>query len=270
MDAAMQEPFPSLTHLRLTGPKDQDERAPLLPRSLLGGGTLRLQEVYLRGISYPALPKLLLSASDLVHLHFIDIPPNCYVSAEAMVTGLTRLTRLESLAIQYRSPVLLPVQRLPAPATPTVCLPALTFFAFKGFCEYLEDLVAQVDAPRVENFNIEYFSQPVYQVPQLSRFLCRSKYLKPPQLSTAQIRFLPWVHLVFVGSEEAQSGDSEYGGRIINLKFLILSSGMVRGVLHSVQILQQISASLSNVSELCVIGSAPPSDEPPFGGSLYV
>ena len=35
MDAAMQKPFPALTHLQLTAPEDQDQRAPVLPGSLL-------------------------------------------------------------------------------------------------------------------------------------------------------------------------------------------------------------------------------------------
>ncbi|KAI9451452.1 hypothetical protein BJY52DRAFT_1352066 [Lactarius psammicola] len=264
MDAAMHQPFPSLTHLRLTGPKDQDERAPVLPRSLLGGGTLRLQEVYLRGISYPGLPKFLSSASDLVRLEFVDIPWSCQISPETMATGLAGLNRLKTLSIEFRSPIPPPGQRLPAPATPVVCLPALSVFTFRGFCEYLEDLVAQIDAPRVETFAIEYFSEPVYQLSQLSRFLGRSEYLKAPQLSSAEVRFIPWVHLVFIGYLETQGSSS-----ILNLRFSIKSSGMVRGVLHSVQVLQQISASLSNVVELSLIGPAPPSDEPPFGGSLY-
>ena len=44
---------------------------------------------------------------------------------------------------------------------------------------------------------------------------------------------------------------------------------MVRGILHSVQLCQQISASISNNTELYLIGPSPPSSEPPFGGSLY-
>ncbi|KAH9165699.1 hypothetical protein EDB89DRAFT_2008119 [Lactarius sanguifluus] len=258
IDAAMRQSFPILTHLWLAGQKDRGERALMLPLSLLGGGTLRLEEVYLQDISYPALPKLLLSANDLVHLHFTEIPPTCYISPEAMVTGLAGLTRLETLGIGFRSPVLLAEQRLTPPATPTVCLPALSSFMFTGFCEYLEDLVAQINAPRVDHFAIEYFSQPVYQVPQLSRFLSRSEYLKPPGLSTVQVRFIPWVNIWVVGSEEAQAGAG--GQKVLNLTFLIRCSGMVRGVLHTVQILQHISASLSN---------SPPSDQPPVAGSLY-
>jgi hypothetical protein len=262
MDAAMQKPFPDLTHLWLTGPEDEDKHAPVLPGSLLGGGTLRLVELYLRGISFPALPKLLLSASELVHLHFLEIPPTCYITPEAMVTGLAGLTRLKTLMIEFRYTTILLAsqrdQRIPAPATPAVSLPALDRFGFKGFCEYLEDLVAQIDAPRVTSINIHYFSQAVYQVPQLSQFLRRSHVMP----SVAQVRFVPWVDIW-------SSSDGKDGSRPVSLTFLIGTSGMVRGILHSVQVLQQISASLSNIVDLNFTGPAPPSDEPPYGGSLY-
>ena len=45
MDTAMRNPFPDLTHLWLTGPKGEDRRAPILPGSLLGGGTPHLVEL---------------------------------------------------------------------------------------------------------------------------------------------------------------------------------------------------------------------------------
>lgn len=40
-------------------------------------------------------------------------------------------------------------------------LPALTHFVFGGDSEYLEDLVAQIDAPRVDDVRIECFAQEV-------------------------------------------------------------------------------------------------------------
>ena len=259
LDAAMRESFPSLTRLSLTGPGDQDEHAPVLPHKLMGEGTLRLQEFYLRGMSYPGLPQFLLSARDLVKLDFVQIPSTSYVSPGEMLTGLSGLTRLESLAIEFQPSILLNLltdDRLAAtPTKPAVCLPALKMFRFNGFCEYLEGLVAQIDAPLVTTFKIYYFGQPVYRVPRLAQFLVRTKYLKA--LSYLQIRCIPWIHLWFGGAEEG------------SLMFQIETSGMVRGVLHSVQVMQQISAVISNIPRLCLIGPAPASTEPPFGGSLY-
>jgi hypothetical protein len=264
LDAAMQEPFPALTHLSLSGPRDQDERVPVLPLKLLGGGTLRLQELYLQGMSYLALPQFLLSVRDLVKLNFIQIPPTCYVSPEKMLTGLAGLTRLESLSIAFLQPSiltnLLTDQRLTAPEAPTVHLPALDYFRFKGFCEYLEGLVAQIDAPRVTIFQIEYFGQPAYHVPQLAQFLVRSEYLKAPAISSVEVRFIPWTDIWCCGSTSS---------KLINFTCKFNTSGMVRGVLHAVQLFQQISASLTNIANLTLVGPAPASADPPFGGSLY-
>ena len=258
LDAAMQESFPSLTRLSLTGPGDQDDHAPALPRKLMGEGTLRLQELYLDGISYPTLPQFLLSAPDLVKLNFVHIPSTSYVSPEDMLTGLAGLTRLESLAIEFRPSVLLNLltdDRLAAtPTKPAVHLPALKMFRFTGFCEYLEGLVAQIDAPLVTSFNICYFGEPVYRVPRLTQFLIRSKYLKA--LSHLSIRCVPWTQLWFSGEDRS-------------LMFQIKTSGMVRGVLHSVQVMQQMSTLISNIPRLSLVGPAPASTEPPFGGSLY-
>ena len=262
LNAKMQEPFPALARLSLTGPNGKDQPAPMLPGNLLGGGALRLQELYLRGMSYPGLPQFLLSVRDLVKLDFIQIPPTCCVTPEEMLTGLAGLARLESLAIRFLRPSidmnLLADQRLtaPSPATPVVNLPALDTFKFQGYCEYLEDLVARIDAPRVTTFNIEYFSQPAYYLPQLAGFLVRSEYLKSPDISSVEVRFIPWTDISFSGSASS---------RVINLTCKFNTSGMVRGVLHSIELFQQISATLTNVVSLTLLGPESTTPELPFG-----
>ena len=262
LDTKMQEPFPALARLSLSGPNGKDEPAPMLPCKLLGGGTPRLQELYLRGMSYPGLPQFLLSARDLVKLDFTQIPPTCCVTPQEMLTGLAGLTRLESLAITFLRPSidinLLTDQRLtaPSPATPAVNLYALDTFKFKGYCEYLEDLMARIDAPHVTTFNIEYFSQPAYHLPQLARFLVRSEYLKSPEISCVEVRFIPWTDISFSGSTPS---------RVINLTCKFNTSGMIRGVLHSVELFQQISATLTNIVSLTLLGPASTTPELPFG-----
>jgi hypothetical protein len=86
---AMQEQFPALIHLTLfadfiAGP------APALPDGFLGGSAPSLQYLRLQSISFPALPKLLLSATELVRLTLWDIPYSGYISPEAIVTSLIR------------------------------------------------------------------------------------------------------------------------------------------------------------------------------------
>ncbi|KAI0290809.1 hypothetical protein BC826DRAFT_524323 [Russula brevipes] len=87
---AMKVPFPELTFLSL-GTTNRNA-ALVLPDSFLGGSAPRLQVLYFKGISFPAIPNLLSSASDLVELRLWDIPDSGYISPEAMVTGLSALT----------------------------------------------------------------------------------------------------------------------------------------------------------------------------------
>ena len=66
--SAMQEQFPALIHLMLDFADYYSRPAPALPDGFLGGSAPRLQSLRLHSIPFPALPKLLLSATDLVHL----------------------------------------------------------------------------------------------------------------------------------------------------------------------------------------------------------
>ena len=99
--AAMQQPFPALTRLQLLS---RDEIAPVIPASFLGGSVPRLQTLTMSWIPFPELPKLLLSATHLVHLDLRRIPYSGYFSPEVMANCLSVLTRLERLVIKFESP----------------------------------------------------------------------------------------------------------------------------------------------------------------------
>jgi len=81
---AMQEPFPMLTRLSISS---FDGNVPVIPSGFLGGSAPCLQEIELYGVPFPALPTLLLSASDLVELKLRNVPPAGYISPEAMARG---------------------------------------------------------------------------------------------------------------------------------------------------------------------------------------
>ncbi|KAI0270303.1 hypothetical protein BGY98DRAFT_264291 [Russula aff. rugulosa BPL654] len=80
---------------------------------------------------------------------------------EAMATCLFVLTSLESLRLEFESPQSSPDQenRRSPPRTLPV-LPALSFFSFKGVNEYLEELVARVDTPRLYQFRSSTLRAP--------------------------------------------------------------------------------------------------------------
>jgi hypothetical protein len=101
---AMQVPFPELTNLRLSGFSGHDTTGPpVIPDSFLGGSALRLRVLYLHGILFPGLPKVLSSSTHLVSLCLEKIPDSGYISPEAMVALLSVLSSLKSLSLGFRS-----------------------------------------------------------------------------------------------------------------------------------------------------------------------
>jgi len=171
--AAVQDPFPALTRLRLWS---DDEMVPVISDSFLAGSAPQLQHLELGRIPFPTLPNLLLSATDLVALELHAIPHSGYISPEAMVACLSALTRLESLSLGFRSPRSRPAKasRRPPHLTRTI-FPALIRLDFRGVTEYLEDLVARIDTPLLVGFSITFFNQLVFDLLQLTEFLCRTE-----------------------------------------------------------------------------------------------
>jgi hypothetical protein len=185
VSAAMQVPFPELTQLELAS---FDEAVRVLPDSFLGGSAPRLQKLWLNGVPFPGLPKLLLSATDLTHLYVFNIPHSGYISPEAMVTALSTLTSLEEFRLSFLSPQSCPdlKSRRPPPLTRSV-LPVLTIFGFRGVCDYLDGLVARIDTPLLNKLSIAFLNQIVFDTPQLIQFISRAPKLKP--LEIARVNF---------------------------------------------------------------------------------
>ena len=196
----MQEPFPELTHMGLWS---EDETVPILPDSFLGGSAPHLRSLEFQGIPFPGLPKILLSATHLFDLRLWDIPHSGYFSPELMVTALSTLISLQELRLEFQSPLSHPdwASRRPPPPTHFV-LPILQNFKFKGVSEYLEDLVACINAPRLDRFYITFFNQIVFDAPQLIQFISRTPKLKE----------LEKVHVIFEGGAAKVNLSSQISG----------------------------------------------------------
>ena len=185
--AAMQVPFSTPMRLKFL------PEPSIPPDSLSDGSTPHLR-------SFLCLPKplLLLSATDLVRLTLRHIPHSGYLSPEAMVACLTTLTKLEFLGLDFKSPRSYPDRECQSPIRSA--LPALTKFEFRGVSEYLEDLVARINAPLLEEFYIIFFHQLLLNTKHLAHFIKRTPKITPH--NEAQVMFLDDAVQVLLGSTQ--------------------------------------------------------------------
>ena len=171
---AMHQPFPALEHLNLGF---NEETALVDPASFLGGSAPRLRSLGLIRNPLPGLPKLLLSTTHLTHLTLWFIPHSVYISPEVMASCLSVLTRLETLELSFESPRSRPDRQRPPPPTRAL-LPVLNSLHCSGVSEYLEDLMARIDAPLLDNLQITFFHQLIFNTPQLTQFISRTPKFK--------------------------------------------------------------------------------------------
>ncbi|KAI9512081.1 hypothetical protein F5148DRAFT_1280124 [Russula earlei] len=174
--AAMQKPFPQLTLVRILV---EESTVASLSDSFLGGSAPLLQHLSFRTCSFPGMPRLLLSAIHLVTLRLWNIPDSGYFSPQALGTALSVMSRLETLRVDFQSPRPRPdpASRPPPPLTRSV-LPALTRLSFQGVHEYLEDLLAQIQAPLLNKLEIVFFMDLNFVVPQLHQLISDAESFK--------------------------------------------------------------------------------------------
>ena len=188
----MQVPFPELTDLRLSSNIEYIDDPMVVPDSFLSGSVPpRLRILTLDNIPFPGLPKLLSSATHLVHLYLRYIPPTGYISPEAMAALVSSLSSLRILCLKFQffqylldrgSQILPPPKRF--------ILPALDEFLFTGDSDYFEDFVTFIDARQLDEMHITFFNQIHSHYPRLARFINRTS--TPSALYKAQIQLDCW------------------------------------------------------------------------------
>ena len=243
----MMKPFPVLTRLYIRS-DDTSRNLPVLPKEFLGRSAPRLREIALSGIPCPALPALLLSTSNLVTLELHRIPPTGYISPQAMATCLAALPRLDTFDLQFQSATPR-LKRTRHPVT-RILLPALTSFEFEGASEYLEDLVARIDSPRLDRILVVYLNQLVdFQVARLSMFIERL-FFKIISFKHAQVT-LSGDKLSFdMCRHEFRRDENHPTSCRPHTRIVISCRGIDWQVSHIAQVLSQFSATLSNVAHL--------------------
>ena len=232
VSAAMQKPFPELTDLHLG---EFVYCLPILPDSFLGGTAPRLRSLRLCDVPFPGLPRLLSSATHLVDLDLFNIPRSGYIPPEVMAASLSALTCLEFLRLRFRHPRPRPALESQNPPPPTrAILPNLTKILFKGSSDYLEEILARIDAPQLDELHTSFFNQTIFDTPQLFQFISQRPTLSAPE--QGHIAFSSWA---------------------INVRFTSQTSDNLNGVL-SMEIRCTASEwQLSSLEQVCA-SSLPP------------
>ena len=192
--ALMEENFPILEHLYISGPfsPDSGHRLPLtLPKTFLAPNLLHLTLI---GIGLPKRLRMLTSTVSLVKLELSRIQTSSYFRPRLLVARLSSLPQLEELSIGFSIPIprpstereLLGEQRSP------VTLSSLKTLRFYGVGAYLESLVAQIRLPLLEQLDIGLCNQITFVLPHLFYLINITEVFK---LSSATVDF---NHTVFV------------------------------------------------------------------------
>jgi hypothetical protein len=180
--SAISETFSKLEELVILSP---DNMPLTLPDTFRWGP--RLHTLHSTRIAFPSFPQLLSPSRDLVDLRLHEIPSAGYFSPEELANALSGMARLETLSLHFLS---LPPRRnhlgLPPQTGEHVALPALGRLKYRGASDYLDSLVARIDAPRLGDVDITFLSEPVMDASELGRFFERIE--TQTSLSRAEVR----------------------------------------------------------------------------------
>ena len=234
--AVAERPFPILKELSLSS---DDEIAPVLNEEFLAGSAPHLRYFTLMNIGFPAFPKLALSTTYLSTLDFWDIPMSGYISPEAMVTCLATLPNLRTLRFGFsisHPPSHPDLKSLPLPKR--TVLSALTLFSFKGVSEYLEDFVARIDTPKLNQIDAQLQVDPMIHIPHLCNFISRLECIRPLNPARLDVSSSTCTTTIILGS--------------LAVYLVIIWEPGRDGALMTAQMCSQLSPHLSHVEELSI------------------
>jgi hypothetical protein len=166
----MNQPFPGLEELSLS--PTTTETSLVLPETLQAPD---LRHLALDGIGLPTT--LLSSAIALSTLSLTQIVASRYFPPRHLVTQLQGLPRLEELMISFAISIPRPsseAELLPAPIPP-VTLPILRRLKFEGVDVYLDNLVAQINTPLLEQLSLTLHFDIAFTLVNLSEFIRRTE-----------------------------------------------------------------------------------------------
>jgi hypothetical protein len=166
--SSIEGPFSELEDLMLLS---RDSVRLTLPSTFLWGPSLR--RLHLTKITCPALLQLLYTSGDLVDIQLHDAIHPWHFSPEALAKALSRMDQLRSFSLHFHTTdsYIAP----PPPSGERVLLPVLTRLNFRGPAEYMERLVARIDAPCLADVEVAFFNTPIFDISNLSGFIDRTE-----------------------------------------------------------------------------------------------
>ena len=166
---ALNELFPQLEHLSIES-TTKEEASMVLPSTFRAPN---LRHLAFHDIGLPVQFSLSASTNALVTLIITHITAPCYFHPKHVVTQLRDLPYLEELSIGFAVPMPRPsaVEKLLPPPIPRVTLPVLKRITFRGVVVYLENLVAQIYTPLLEQLNITLLFQLAFTLVNLTQFV---------------------------------------------------------------------------------------------------
>jgi len=267
----MEQQFPHLTHLDLIGmPGPDTDNVPYISLGrFLGGFMPSLQHLRVDDFEYEGLPSLLSSAPNLISLQIDCIRLTSYISPEVMVGALAGLTELRDLGIGFSTgfPTYLfddeTTRQSPhSPPLDRVMFLALTKFQFGGDSKYLEDLMALVDAPRLEDLCVVYVKnyddfdmEGNIEARNLSQFINRTSTFKHAQFRHAKVTLDPHTTRVEFDLPQGECQKAR-------VSLTVLDEGLdednprhsLATAPDAIHILSQLAIMLSDVQHLAIKG----------------
>jgi hypothetical protein len=142
-----------------------------------------LRHLRLLTASLPIGSPLLTTATGLVTLYLLRIPASAYFPPSHLRTQLSLMAQLETLFIEFQSPIMIPnrdveSQSRQTPDMTQVTLPNLRWFEFRGLSAYSEGLVARISVPSLSFLHVEFFNQLSFTFSHLLQFTQSSENLR--------------------------------------------------------------------------------------------
>jgi hypothetical protein len=153
----------------------QESERLALPYSFQWGP--RLRRLHSTRVTILPLLRSLHFSNDLVDLQLHEVLDPWHLLPSALTNVLSRMVQLRSLSLHFLStPTYF---ALPTPSGERVLLPFLTCFHFQGITEYLEKLLAEIEAPRLGDIEVTFFDKPIFDLSNLAKFISRIEVHTP-------------------------------------------------------------------------------------------